>query len=502
MSPPCRDEADTGAQAAFRYRCRLGRGRRFSWSGRDLQIGEKHVTTLTLSTVAIILYGMVGKRGYGLTLALGGATAAGAALVAGSVAVPTFYATAIGAAVAVGLRLLGRGPAGSAARLPLPPGVSVLLLFLAWTALVTVVAPELFDGQHVLLPVAIENTHLTAGVISTSNIAQTIYLILGICVVVFLARTRVAGPELIGLAVGLTVLLSFWRYLNQVAGIPFPEGLFDNSPYFAYIETAEGGVKRFRGILTEPSSLAASCLVAISYMFARVRYVQGARRWGALVVAGIAIYLGTISTSAGFVVAAVVVVLAAGLTFVVSFLSRRASVSAAVSVISCVLVIVALWVLPIVADFVETTVNTKVGSSSFTDRSAANSESYDIFLDTYGFGVGLGSSRASSFFAGILSMTGIVGTLLFSAAVVVLIHRSAGQPEYRPVIWAVVTLLVLKIVSGPDLSDPSGVLWMSLGLLSRAALTAESRDGGSEGSPEKVPPPARVAGAVRPGTPS
>ena len=435
------------------------------------------MTTLTLITVAVILYGTVGRGGYGRALAIGGSTAAGAAFVAGSIAVPTFFAIAIGAAVAVALRLLGRGPTAPPPRLHLPPGVSLLLLFLVWSASVTLLAPQLFDGQRVATPTGGDNAHLTAGIITSSNIAQTAYLALGICVVIFLARTRVAGPELIGLSVGLAILLSFWRYLSQQAGVPFPEGLFDNSPNFAYIETAAGGLKRFRGIFTEPSSLAASCLVALAYMSARVRFLRGPRRWGALAVAIMAGYMGSISTSTSFIVAAVVLVLTASLTFVVGFLSRRTSISAVVSIITCALVIVALWVVPIVADFVETTVNAKVGSSSFSERSDANSVSYDIFLDTFGFGVGLGGSRASSFLPGLLSTTGIIGTLLFAASVAAVIRRSSSQVEYRPVIWALVALLINKVVSGPDLSDFSGILWMSLGLLSRAALIADSRIG-------------------------
>lgn len=402
-------------------------------------------------------------------------------MVAGSTAVPTFYAVAIGAAVAVALRILARG---SGPREPLPPGVSLLLMFVGWSVFVTIMAPQLFDGLPVLLPAG-PGAHLTAGVITSSNVAQTVYLVLGLAVVVFLARTEHAGPELIGLAVGLTVLLSFWRYLNQQAGVPFPEGVFDNSPFFAYIETAPGGVERFRGILSEPSALAASCLIAVSYMLSRARYVNGWRRLGTVTIAVIAGFLGTISTSASFVVAAVVVALIAAITFGVSFLLRRVAVSTLVSLGTCVLVIVAVWVLPIVAAFVESVVNEKVGSASFDERSGANSGSYDIFLDTFGFGVGLGANRASSWFPGVLSNTGIVGTLLLVAAIVTLVRRSAGVLEYRPVVWALVTSIVLKVVAGPDMSDPSGVFWMSLGLLSRAVLLDEARRA-TRDSPDSV----------------
>jgi hypothetical protein len=450
------------------------------------------VTTLTLATVAVVLYGVLGRKGYGRALALGGSTVAGAAVVAGSTAVPTFYAVAIGAAVAVALRILQRGTDTGASREPLPPGVSLLLLFVGWSVLVTIMAPQLFDGLPVLLPVG-SGAHLTAGVITSSNIAQTIYLVLGVAVVVFLARSRHGGPELIGLAVGLTVMLSFWRYLNQQAGIPFPEGVFDNSPFFAYIETAPGGVERFRGILSEPSALAASCLIAVSYTLSRARQVEGWRRIGTLTVAVTAGYLGTISTSASFVVAAVVVAFIAAITFGVSFLLRRVAVSSLVSLGTCVLVTVGVWVLPIVTAFVESIVNEKVGSASFDERSGANSGSYDIFLDTYGLGVGLGANRASSWFPGVLSNTGIVGALLLAATIVTLIRRSAGVHEYRPVVWALVTSIVLKLVAGPDMSDPSGIFWISLGLLSRAVMIAESRQAALESAD-------RVASSVPPST--
>ena len=173
--------------------------------------------------------------------------------------------------------------------------------------------------------------------------------------------------------------------------------------------------------------------------------------------------------------ASVVLVIIGALTFTIGFLSRRTAVSAIVGVVTCVMVVVALWLLPIIADFVQSTVDQKVASSSFDERGFANDLAYRVFFETHGFGVGLGASRASSFLPGLLSTTGLLGALLFAAAVVILIVRGAPVREYRPVIWALVAVLVLKVVAGPDLSDSSGVLWMSLGLLSRAALLAQTR---------------------------
>jgi hypothetical protein len=98
--------------------------------------------------------------------------------------------------------------------------------------------------------------------------------------------------------------------------------------------------------------------------------------------------------------------------------------------------------------------------------------------------VGLGSARASSFVPTLLSATGLVGALLFVAAVATLLYRGSAVPEYRPVVWALVTVIVVKIAAGPDLSDSSGIVWIALGLLSRAALmAARSGDGEAASDP-------------------
>jgi hypothetical protein len=429
------------------------------------------VTSLTLVTLIVVAFGVLGRAGYGRALALGGITAAGASAVVFGEAVPTFFAVALGCLVLLGLRILGYGRAPNRVRQPVPPGMSLILGFLIWSTLVMLLAPFLFNGLPLVLP---SEAVLTAGVYTSSNAAQIIYLALGVSVMGYLARSPTSGPEILGLTVGGCVVLSFWRYLGQAAGLPFPEGFFDNSPTFAYIESAPDDVERFRGILSEPAGLAGASLIAICYMVSRAIQVRGVRRVGALGLAAMAAYLGVISTSATFVVAGVAVVLIVALTFLFGFLMRWTSLSAVVSVVGCLLVIGAIWALPVVADWGQGVISEKLSSTSFAERSSADASSYDIFFDTFGFGVGLGAGRASSFVPTLLSTTGLIGTLLFAGAVATLLHRGGAVRAYRPVVWALVSLLVLKIVAGPDLSDTSGVLWISLGLLSHAALVNQS----------------------------
>jgi hypothetical protein len=126
----------------------------------------------------------------------------------------------------------------------------------------------------------------------------------------------------------------------------------------------------------------------------------------------------------------------------------------------------------LLVDLVSSTVDDKVGSSSFSDRSFTDARSVEIMFDSAGVGVGLGSNRGSSFLASLGSTTGVLGILLFAAAVFLIIRSAAPLKEYRPVIWALTALLVGKVVSAPDLADSSGILWLSLGVLAHAGLKA------------------------------
>lgn len=390
----------------------------------------------------------------------------------GAVAVPTFYAVAAGALIGVGLRLL-RSSKDEAGAVPPPvPASRPLVLLVVVSVLVTLVAPLLFDGLPVLAPGGVSSA-LVAGVITKSNIAQIAYLVLSVGVVAHLARSRWTGPQIVGTAACLATLLSFWAWTHMVAGVPYPEGVFDNSPAFTFQNTLPGGAPRVRGIFSEPAGLATSCLVTIAYGASRMRQVGGLRRLGLLVVCGVALWLGSISTSTTFLVAGVVLVVLAVMVGGATFVLRSGSLSTGIVATLCVTTIASVWLLPHLANTVGQEIEAKVGSSSYDDRSSADSNSYDLVFDTLGLGTGLGSNRASSFAASLLSTVGVLGTALFIAAIIVLVRRAWPVLDARPAVWALTTVLICKVISGPDLSDTSGILWLSLGVLAHAALRSD-----------------------------
>lgn len=428
------------------------------------------MTSLTLVTILVAVYGAVNSRGYVRALALGGATPVGAAAVFAGEALPTFYALAFGAALALLGRVLTRTRRGYRVPEDPVPGLIPLLAMAGWAVVVTLAAPFLFDG--LVLP---SGARLAAGLVTSSNIAQIIYIVLSVSVVVFVARSVDVGPEVIGTMVGLVTLLSLWSYLGNTVGLPFPAGFFDNSPTFEFIATAPGGVERVRGILSEPSSLAGSSLVTIAYMLSRARQLSGARRTGALLVAAIALFLGLISTSATFFVAGVVLLGVAGLALGASVLLGRGPLSPLAVTSACAAGIAAVWLLPIVTQLLDQVISDKVASSSYEDRSGADAASFQLVLDTFGVGVGMGANRPSSFVAALLSTVGLVGAVLFAVVVGTLVRRTFHLPRYRPVMWALVAVLIPKVIAGPDLNDAGGTMWMCIGVLAHAATVAQRR---------------------------
>lgn len=426
------------------------------------------MSVLTVTTLLAVLLSVFARRGVSGALGIGAATPAGAFLILGPIVIPTFYGVGIVALTIVVANTLLR-PKSSAQR-RWAPGLPLLIALFAYAALVTVAAPFLFNGLHTVTP---SNADLTAGVLTSSNVAQLSYLLIGIGVVAFLARARIADPGIIGIAAGVSVYLSAWRYASVYFGVSFPEGVFDNSPSFVFIQTAAGGADRFRGIFSEPSALATTCLVTLVFFITSLRGATAPRRVIGVVTAGVAAFLGVVSTSTTFLIAGLIFVGIAAAVAVLSFLARRSAVSAIRALIGCAMFVVAIYVIPLLIGFLQSAVSSKLTGDSYENRSSADADSFHVFLETWGIGVGVGAGRGSSLLPTLLSTVGLIGTMLLAAAIVLLIRRAAGAQALRPVIWTLVVLLVAKLVAGADLADPSGLIWICLGLLANRAVTVE-----------------------------
>ena len=76
-------------------------------------------------------------------------------------------------------------------------------------------------------------------------------------------------------------------------------------------------------------------------------------------------------------------------------------------------------------DLVDQFVLNKMSTASGIERSTWNRQAMQNFYDTFGFGVGNGSLRSSSFPVAVLANFGIVGTILFGTFFLTVFQRSA-----------------------------------------------------------------------------
>jgi hypothetical protein len=452
------------------------------------------------------------RQGFVRLLAITAGIPIGTALFLGGQSVSLFYMMAIGIVIAAALRLAADRPRMRSPmavterprRLNQLPGATALAFFVGWAILVTIAAPTLFRGQPVLRARGgLDVQLLDPGRLdyNISNLAQIIYLVLNVAVIGYLARQRHVGG-LVGIALGTLTILSFWRLLGIHIGLPFPEGVFDNSRNVRYIESAPGGGQRFRGIVSEPSSLGEMSLTAIVYFVAWLPRLRGVRRIAATVLLLMALVNGLVSTSTTFVAAGIVVAAAAIVAGFVGFTLRRSNLSPVFFVVLCLCVIGAILLAPMAAQLVRDVLAEKVASTSYASRSGVDIFSMRLAAETWGIGTGLGSNRASSGVTTLLSCVGVPGTVAFGWFVTTMLVRSWRHPAVRPTAWAVIALLISKAIAGPTVLDP--LMTLCLGVLAAVAWrrplrfqpAAVGRVGGQAlRSPRPTPTPESAARA-------
>jgi hypothetical protein len=91
-------------------------------------------------------------------------------------------------------------------------------------------------------------------------------------------------------------------------------------------------------------------------------------------------------------------------------------------------------------------------------REKTNQRAIEILQETYGLGVGMGSHRASSFFASLLANTGVLGFGVFMARLVSLLWRYWRAPHLSDMqIFVATALPTATLAMGlgiPDLNMP------------------------------------------------
>ena len=338
-----------------------------------------------------------------------------------------------------------------------------------------IVFPKWFDGLPVNLLVEMQGFNsLNPLHASLSNTVQALNLCVHGVVLLFMlqAAQRADGFRCIAAgALGALVLvmcIGFYEQAAQLKRVPsLVPYLANNLGYSQAPVVAEKWLWFRIGLpFTEPS-YASAYLAATSFGLWSVALLGRGWRWAwfaaALSTAGLLNSLGATGLAAAGCSSVVIV-----LWVLVKALrpSTSLSVRLRAAVMCALLLLASTWGNQAYQESIykpkvdEMVTGLIINKTKLKDgvRELSNKRALEIVKETYGLGVGLGSNRASSFFASLVSNTGVLGALLFSGMLVTLLWRYFKAPKLTDMqIFVAASLPTATLAMGlgiPDLNLP------------------------------------------------
>jgi hypothetical protein len=399
------------------------------------------------------------------------------------VGIAPYYFTAVLIAGRLLPKWLTDGLTFSANR-PLVFYLRIVLAFVGWSVVSAFVLPILFHGLPVDLgragPDATFYSRLPLQW-SLSNAGQAGYLALDAVVIIYLIEQTRTSADLGVLAAAfsfsglLVVAVGAYQYVAHHFGLPFPSVFLNSNPAWAQLTSQDlNGTSRISATFDE-SSGAGSFLAAWTVFELTLGIKSVDHSWRHLIyaLAGLTIVIGTTSTTGYITIAIMLTVMLA--RELIGSPRHRSSVPAIATLGLITFAIVCVFLLTnegysLLCDVLLD----KAQSGSSLHRMATVRRSFDIFTATYGLGAGLGSNRAMSMAAYILSNLGAPGVMLFVWLMLALVAMSrvamnAVQIEPAVAVWheafamALIAHLLALTLSGAEISDP--VLWLLWGML-------------------------------------
>jgi len=340
-----------------------------------------------------------------------------------------------------------------------------------WAAVITIAGPRIFAGMRVFDPaLGVDNQVGNLSVLAPSlgNLAQLGYLTLGVVFLLLSGRRFPVDTRLLGSALWVSLVLSGLRMVTE----PYwPHEQLQNMPGYFYATS-----ERLSGTFYEPSVLGLYLVAAACYFGARLFRRSSSRYARLAAVAALALVgIEFVANGSGTALLGLVIVIAAGAAVLLArqLRSPRFGVSPLAVILGTGVLAAGITQLPALYELTIGSAERKASSFSYLARSLANERSWEIFRETAGLGVGLGSHRPSSLFFLVLSCLGIVGTILFVALVIVALLAAARDRARTPAGWALLGILVSGVIAVPDLSMP--VIWIGLAACVVPTVVASAR---------------------------
>lgn len=367
---------------------------------------------------------------------------------------------------------------------------NVLLVFSILAILGAVLLPRVFQGGVQVLP---PREGLDSGLTfplspSGTNYIQAFYV--GCILLLFTITRYLCGTGLtsagtlvrgVALGAGVSVLLGFYQLGAHYLGLPWPGGIINsNLGLPQLIDQTALGLKRMSATFLEPSQMAAHYLGALGLVALGLRK----RLLGVLILAALLI---STSSTAYFGLLLLMVV------WVAFDLRTRAHFVLPTLAAICVIVGFAAFLDAQITDgrLAQALIFEKFDSGSGAARLNADFLAIQTLWQSYGFGAGVGSARASTLPATLAATTGVPGLLLFLTFAVIVVRQSLADTsdQGRAVSLALIGLLIGWTISIPDLNFP--LFWLLAAASGHSATSSVLRR-----SPVPLSPVARETTAL------
>lgn len=388
-----------------------------------------------------------------------------------------------------------------------PRKLMFLSLFWLVAAFTTFFMPRLFQGMVDVIPVrATVASYGDPLEPTTQNLSQLIYLTISVLAVfafsIILKTESARQNALSGIWFGgavavITGIIDFSSQFLPITPLLEP---FRTATYALLTDVEIQGGKRVVGLMPEASSFGGLCLGSLValYFFRRAMPPSPVRdRLTPALLLMLLLMIWLSKSSAGYVGLTIFAMTVAadwvwrGISLRRSHPLRRTLQTEfwlAVAGISalCLVVLFQPSLLDPIVSLVNEMIFQKGSSASFEERSMWTHVSWVALLDTYGLGVGVGSTRASNAFVALASNTGFLGAALFYAFLIQLLTQRAMRGDesgaaiissFRWAFWPPF-IVGLLIATGTDFGG-SGALRFAL-VLAVSANVSSSASGRSK----------------------
>jgi hypothetical protein len=341
------------------------------------------------------------------------------------------------------------------------------LLLAALTAICIVGAfllPRVFSG---LIQVMSARGYYRVMVHSSGgNAIQAVYVLCNSMLFVLAAAAVYRGIVTVSqciryLAAGsiMAAILGIYQTGGSVLHLPWPDMVFNSNlgAIQQYSEVSFGGTKRMSSTFLEPSMFAMHFLG----MFALFAFGARSLKLSSMVL--ICLLVSTSSTAyAGLLV---LMVVWAAFDIRQNGLSMRWGLALSLSIAAIAAACIALSVNTHNLTHLNY-ISEKLASHSGRVRIEEDTMALRALVESWGLGVGVGTTRASSFLTTFLACTGILGVVCLVGFFWMLVSKAvaSSSQEIRGLGFALSALVIAWVLSVPDLAMP--MIWLIAGVIS------------------------------------